>query len=280
MPLILLNQSISSADTVRPFDLTDRGLLLGDGVFDTSLVVDGHVVLRRRHIRRLLEACDAFGLDVAEEPIEVLMDKAVPEGATGALRLTVTRGPGARGLAGTTVTTPTVLASFTPQALNYPQPPVRLGVSAIHRNPTAPSALYKTLSYGDAIMGHRSALEAGFDDALFMTPAGRLACSSVANIWVRFGSALVTPPISDGAVSGVMRNWILEHAAQAGLQASERSLCLEGLRDADGVFLTNSLRLLGPVRAIDDLDFAPELPAKLVGLVDDLLVQAARTREA
>ena len=81
-------------------------------------------------------------------------------------------------------------------------------------------------------------------------------------------------------MAGVMRNWILEHAAQAGYQVSERSLRLEDLRDADGVFLTNSLRLLVPVRAIDDLDFAPELPAKLVGLVDDLLTQAARTREA
>ncbi|WP_375209326.1 aminotransferase class IV [Hyphomonas jannaschiana] len=280
MPLILLNQSISSVDTVRPFDLTDRGLLLGDGVFDTSLVVDGHVVLRRRHIRRLMEACDAFGLDVAEGAIEVLTDKAVPEGATGALRVTVTRGPGARGLAGTTATTPTVLTSFTPQALNYPPPPVRLGVSAIHRNPTAPSALYKTLSYGDAIMGHRRALEAGFDDALFVTPDGRVSCSSVANIWARFGSALVTPPRGDGVVAGVMRNWILEHAAQAGYEVSERSLRLEDLRDADGVFLTNSLRLLVPVRAIDDLDFASELPAKLVGRVDDLLTQAARTREA
>ena len=227
-----------------------------------------------------MEACDAFGLDVAEGAIEVLTDKAVPEGATGALRLTVTRGPGARGLAGTTATTPTVLTSFTPQALNYPPPPVRLGISAIHRNPTAPSALYKTLSYGDAIMGHRRALEAGFDDALFVTPDGRVSCSSVANIWARFGSALVTPPRGDGVVAGVMRNWILEHTAQAGYQLSERSLRLEDLRDADGVFLTNSLRLLVPVRAIDDLDFAPELPAKLVGLVGDLLTQAARTREA
>ena len=280
MPVIQLNQSVSSANSVRAFDLTDRGLLLGDGVFDTSLVVDGHVVLRDRHIGRLLEACEIFGLDVSDASIEALMDSAVPAGEIGALRVTVTRGPGARGLAGTTATTPTVLTSFTPQALNYPPPPVRLGVSAIHRNPTAPSALYKTLSYGDTIMGHRRALEAGFDDALFVTPDGRVSCSSVANIWARFGSALVTPPRGDGVVAGVMRNWILEHTAQAGYQLSERSLRLEDLRDADGVFLTNSLRLLVPVRAIDDLDFAPELPAKLVGLVGDLLTQAARTREA
>ncbi len=80
-------------------------------------------------------------------------------------------------------------------------------------------------------------------------------------------------------MAGVMRNWILEHAAQTGYQVSERSLRLEDLRGADSGVLTNSLRWLVPVRAVGGLDFAPELPEKLVGLVDDLLTQAARTRE-
>jgi branched-chain amino acid aminotransferase len=85
MPIIQFRQTIASNDAVRPFDLTDRGLLLGDGVFDTSLVKDGRMILRERHIGRLVEACDVFGHEVAKTEIEALAKDAVPEDATGAL---------------------------------------------------------------------------------------------------------------------------------------------------------------------------------------------------
>lgn len=271
MPIIQFRQTIASNDAVRPFDLTDRGLLLGDGVFDTSLVKDGRMILRERHIGRLVEACDVFGHEVAKTEIEALAKDAVPEDATGALRLTVTRGPGGRGLAETSASNPTLMASFTPMPLMYPSPPLCLGVSTIQRNPTAPSALYKTLSYGDAVMGQRQAQRNGYDDALFLTSGGHITCSSIANIWAWSGSTLVTPPRSDGVVVGVVRGWLLENAIRYGFEVSERSLRLDDIAHADGVFLTNSLRLVVPVRAIDEMEFSPDLPSELESLISELL---------
>ncbi|KCZ82717.1 class IV aminotransferase [Hyphomonas adhaerens MHS-3] len=271
MPLIRLSQTVSSRDTVVPFDMTDRGLLLGDGVFDTSLVIDGHIVLRAQHFLRLLKACNVFGFAVKEAELEALADSAVPDGATGALRLTVTRGPGARGVASTGTSKPTLLASFTPQPVNFPAPAVRLGLSSILRNPTSPLSRYKTLSYGDTVMAQRQARQSGYDDALFVTPGGRIACSSVANVLVRFGSRLMTPPLKDGVIAGVMRGWILENAHRGGFEVSENSLSLEDLKHADNVFLTNSLRLMLAVRSIDDVAFDPVLPPALTALIDHLL---------
>lgn len=272
MPLIRLSQTVSTSDAVVPFDLTDRGFLLGDGVFDTSLVINGQIVLRAQHFRRLLKACDVFGYAVKEAELEALADGAVPDGATGALRLTVTRGPGARGVASSTGTSkPTLLASFTPQPVNFPAPAVRLGLSSILRNPTSPLSRYKTLSYGDTVMAQRQARQSGYDDALFVTPDGRIACGSIANVLVRFGSRLMTPPLKDGVIAGVMRGWILENAHRGGFEVSENSLSLEDLKHADNVFLTNSLRLMLAVRSIDDVAFDPVLPPALTALIDHLL---------
>lgn len=271
MPLIHLSQTVSTSDTVLPFDLTDRGLLLGDGVFDTSLVIDGRIVLRAQHFRRLLGACDIFGFVVKEAELEALAESAVPDGATGALRLTVTRGPGVRGVASTGSLKPTLLASFTPQPVNFPAPPIHLGLSSIRRNPTSPSARYKTLSYSDMVMAQRQAHQSGYDDALFVTPDGQVACSSIANVLVRFGTRLATPPLKDGVIAGVMRGWILENAHRGGFEVSERSLSLEDLKNADSVFLTNSLRLMLAVRAIDDVAFDPVLPSALTTLIDQLI---------
>ncbi|WP_321489556.1 aminotransferase class IV [uncultured Hyphomonas sp.] len=273
MPVFRLEQAVSSAEAVQPFDLSDKGLLLGDGVFDTSLVMDGRMILRTRHIERLLKACDAFGLAVSRADLDALADSALSAGGTGALRLTVTRGPGGRGLEGAAGQKPTLLASFSPQRPTWPAQPVRLCLSAIRRNPTAPSARYKTLAYTDAVAGHRQARAAGFDDALYCTMQGQVACSSIANLFAQFGDRLITPPQEDGVIAGVMRGWILEHAAAAGLKAGEESLDLATLKTADGVFLTNSLRLIVPVVAIDEMAFDPAMPKPL----EDLVAQVLRT---
>jgi branched-chain amino acid aminotransferase len=275
MSLIHLNQTVSEPAAVRPFDLTDRGLLLGDGVFDTSLVVDGCVILRDRHFRRLLDACDVFGFPVVETDLEALADSAIQGRKTGALRLTVTRGAGPRGISGTEAMKPSLLASFAEQRVSFPSPPRLLGVSSIHRNPSAPSSRYKTLSYSDMVMGQRQAEEAGFDDALYTTPDGRVTCSSIANIMIRFGSRLVTPPLQDGVIAGVMRGWIMENAAHHGFEVSENSMRLDELKAADNVFLTNSLRLMVPIRGIDKMEFDPVLPTGLTELVSKLAFDTA-----
>ena len=48
------------AETTVPFDCTDRGLLLGDGVFDTALVLGGAMVWREAHLARLAAGCQTL----------------------------------------------------------------------------------------------------------------------------------------------------------------------------------------------------------------------------
>lgn len=269
--MIQLRQSVSQPENVHPFDLTDRGLLLADGVFDTSRVVGGRIILRRQHIARLRGDATALGISVAAADLEALAAEAVPTGGNGALRLTVTRGPGARGLAGETSGAPTLMARFSAIESYYPMAPVRLGISSIRRNPTSPTARHKTLSYTDNIMALREAIMAGHDEALLLSPEGHVACASAANVFARFGDRLVTPPISDGAMPGIIRNWLLEVAAGAGLQVAEESLSLERLAQADGIFMTNSLRIFQPVSSFSGREFETELPPVLIQLGQALL---------
>ncbi|KCZ98801.1 class IV aminotransferase [Hyphomonas polymorpha PS728] len=269
--MIRLNQSVSEAENVQPFDLTDRGLLLADGVFDTSRVVGGRIILKRLHLARLAGDAAALGIDVAQEQLEVLANDVVPDGANGALRLTVTRGPGARGLGRETAGAPTLMARFSPMEMLYPMAPVRIGVSTIRRNPTSPTARHKTLSYADNIMALREAVAAGADEALMLSPEGKIACASAANVFAQFGNRLVTPPVSDGAMPGIVRGWLLKEALGAGFEAGEESLTLQRLAEADGIFLTNSLRIFQPVSAFTGRSFDAALPSALIGLGQTLL---------
>jgi branched-chain amino acid aminotransferase len=266
-----LKQPGSVPENTQPFDLSDRGLLLADGVFDTSRVVGGRIILRTAHLTRLAGDAAALGIPVSMPDLEALADAALPEGANGALRLTVTRGPGARGLSGDGAGAATLMSRFSPIDPPFPAAPVSLGVSSIRRNPTSPTARHKTLSYTDNVMALREAVAAGHGEALLLSPEGNAACASAANVFARFGNRLVTPPVPDGAMPGIVRRWLLSVAKGAGFDAAEQTLPVERLVQADGIFLTNSLRIFQPVSDFGGRTYDTALPAALARLGQTLI---------
>ena len=92
--------------------------------------------------------------------------------------------------------------------------------------------------------------------ALFRNNRGRVACAGTGNLFGLFGDRLVTPPLDDGVLAGIIRAEILDLAAELGLRAEERSLELDAVLGADALFLTNSLRLVAPVSAVGAARFA------------------------
>jgi branched-chain amino acid aminotransferase len=241
-------------DSRAPFDLSDRGLLLGDGVFDTALVLNGRVFRAETHLLRLIDALAILRIDADPTAIRQAAAALIPHAEAPAerhaLRVTVTRGPGLRGLAPVGVQRPTVMASLTPLPPRFFWPRLSMDVAAARRNESSPLSRIKALSYLDAILAMRAAAERGHNEVLFLNGAGHVACASVGNVFALFGDELVTPPLSDGALPGVIRGFLLEECGRLGLAARERSLDLDELRAADAAFMTNSLRLIAPVERI------------------------------
>lgn len=233
-----------------PFDLADRGLLLGDGVFDTALALGARVAFREAHLKRLACACAALGIPLDRDLAGWMMDAAAADAGTGSVRLTVTRGVGPRGLAPPDTARPTIFASSAagPPALAFRT--VRLQPTPIRRNETSPTSNLKTLGYLDAVLALRDAKADGFDEALFLNTKGRVACAGTGNLFVLKDGRLATPPLAEGILPGVVRGAMPRLAREVGLQASEAAIEPETLCEADAVFMTNSLRLIAPIEAI------------------------------
>lgn len=233
-----------------PFDVADRGLLLGDGVFDTSLVLGGRMVWRQAHVARLVSAAATLGFAVEAATIEAAIEAVLAHAKHATLRITVTRGAGPRGLAPPSDVSPTILAAVAPPRPQALFAPLKLHETAIRRNDTSPVSRVKSLNYLDAILASREAIAAGCDDALFLDTRGRVACTSVGNVLALIGETLATPPVADGIVPGIARKTLLESCEGLGLEPVERSLTRADLDRADEVLVTNSLRLVAPVVAI------------------------------
>lgn len=263
--------------TTAPLDHTDRGLTLGDGLFDTALALGGRVAFEEAHIARLVASAATLGIPAEAERIRAAMRSLAGQGERLAIRTTLTRGSGPRGLKPPEDPHPTLFATAAPSTRAVAFAPLRLWPTAIARNDTSPASRLKTLGYGDAVLAAGEAASAGFDEALFCNTRAHVACAGTGNLFALFGPTLVTPPLADGVLAGIVRAEILfELAAGCGLRAEERSLGLSAFLGADAVFLTNSLRLLAPVTAIGDKAFPGAGHAAVASLMAALRARVAQ----
>jgi para-aminobenzoate synthetase/4-amino-4-deoxychorismate lyase len=97
--------------------------------------------------------------------------------------------------------------------------------------------------YGDAF---KAAIEAGFDDVLFLNSRGEVTEGAISNIFVEKNGRWLTPPVECGLLPGVYRRYLLD--TKPGIE--ERVIHIEDLRQADAIYLTNAVRGLRRV-AID-----------------------------
>lgn len=236
----------------------DRGLLLGDGLFETLLARDGDLVALGAHLRRLAAGCATLGLpppDLGEAGR--LMREALAPFPAGrvAVRLTLTAGSGGRGLDRPEAPQPRLFATAAPAP--PPPGPARLATVSVRRNAGSPASRLKTLAYLDNILARTEAKANGADEAVMLNTRGELACAAAANLfWLRDGG-LETPALACGVLAGIVRGEVVAAAARMGVKVREVHSGPEVLAQAEAMFLTNSLAGVRAVATVDGRAFAP-----------------------
>jgi branched-chain amino acid aminotransferase len=241
---------------------SDRGFLLGDGAFETLPVFAGMPVDLDCHVMRLMGASAALGLGLDRTDVEQAVNTLMKQhaGASGIMRITSSRGVVARDLAADSKAPNLLitLSNWNPGTLFQP---VTLITSSVRRNSSSPASAMKVTSYIDNILAAREASAASAGDALMLNEKGNVACTTISNIFAMFEGHPVTPPLSDGVLPGIIRHHI---------GAAEASLSPQRLREADGVFLTNSIRLVRPVISLDGLPFPSSSRERIASIFEEL----------
>ncbi|MCE9648598.1 MAG: aminotransferase class IV [Parvibaculum sp.] len=234
----------------------DRGFLLGDGLFETLLARQGRIAFLDAHVVRLAAGGNILGIPLPASTRHLAVACGMLLEANGltaasrtALRITLTRGPGPRGLLPPEKPVPTLMITASES------PPPAASQSAIlatpRRNALSPVSRLKALPYLDNLLAREEAHSRGADEALLLDTSGHLACASVANVFLWEGDRLVTPAEECGILPGVTRAAVIELAARLGIDVAEDMIAPQRLARADGAFLTNSLIGLMPLSRIE-----------------------------
>jgi branched-chain amino acid aminotransferase len=258
LPMVWVNGERAAHGAMHVSAL-DRGFTLADGIFETMLVRHGMIFRPGRHLDRLRSGARVLRIELPYAIHDWLEEAALTTSSTlgmdaAAVRLTVSRGPAAHGLAPRESTTGEVV--ITADALpEFPASLYEHGLSALtasaRRDELSLTAGVKTLSYTETIAALSHARDEGADEVIFLDTEGHVSEASASNIFLASGGALVTPPLSCGVLPGITREAIIELAATLDVQVTERPVEPSELAGADEAFLTSSLRGVAPLVRVD-----------------------------
>lgn len=263
---VWLNGDIT--DARGAVDADDRGVTLGDGVFETLAVIDGVPLRFERHLTRLISGAEALGIPVpidASALHDAVRDLCGAENVTeGSVRITLLRGPAPRGVLPPDDLRPTLMITAAAGSVGHATPVRAVVASCTRRNDRSPLSAIKSTNCLDAVLAVREADETGADDAILLNTRGTVAEATAANLFCVIDGQLVTPPAMDGALPGIMRACVMETET-----VTERSVSVDDLKAAEEVFLTSSLAIR-PVVRIDSEAVGDGAPGPVAARLENL----------
>lgn len=237
----------------------DHGLLYGDGIFEGIRAYNGRVFKLREHIDRLFYSAKAILLQIPMSHTDIM--RAVVGACRmnkirdGYIRLLVTRGVGTLGLNPNRCKNPSVIIIADKIQLYAPafyQRGMEIITVPTTRNlHSALNPAIKSLNYLNNILAKIEANNAGVEEAVMLNAEGYVAECTGDNLFIVKNGALMTPPLSAGALYGITRQVVMELAEEEGLVVSEPNLTRYDLFNADECFLTGTGAEIVPVVKID-----------------------------
>jgi branched-chain amino acid aminotransferase len=224
--------------------VTDRALLVGQGVFETVRVSRSRPFALRRHLERLHRSAGLVGLSLPLDDdglrqacLDTIEAAGTPEPVDGRLRITVTGGPEDGD--------PALFIAVTPAP--RPTGPADVAVSPWPVNEHSPLAGAKTISRFDYRLAFDDARRRGADEAILLNTRGMLVEGSATNLFLVVAGRLSTPALTTGCLPGVTRDLVTEL-----VEVAERDdLTIDDLRLAPEAFLTSTTRGVQPITSVD-----------------------------
>jgi branched-chain amino acid aminotransferase len=243
--------------------VADEGLLRGDGVFEVMHLYGGRPFAFEQHFDRMALSADNLRLPFDRLAMEADAERVVEQAQPGdsLLRCVMTRG-GHR----------IVLLEALPEL------PEMLSLGAVTYSPTRVLDGVKSLSYAANMLASRLAQERGFDEALLVTPHGRvLECPTASFFWVRDGQ-LLTPPLDEHLLDSITRRLVMRVT-----DAREAPTTLADLESAEEAFIASSVREVMPVGQIESRELrlnGPVTAAAAATVRDAIAAELAAAAEA
>ena len=235
---------------------SNRGFLYGDAIFETIKVLDNKVLFLEDHYFRLMASMRIcrmeipmnFTMEFFEEQI-LKLTNSLEKSNSFRVRFSVFRNsdgfytPISNEIEFIIVAIPSENTVYTIEKSHYEV--------ELYKDFFIPKQLLSTLKTNNKMLqitGSIFAKENGYDNCLVLNDEKNVVEALQSNLFMKIGNVVVTPPISDGCLNGIMRKQVIEILNKMdGIEVKETSISPFDLQKADELFLTNVITGIQPI---------------------------------
>lgn len=276
--MINYNGELLSSDTT--LSNSNRAFLYGDGVFETLKIVDSKVLFSEDHYFRLMASMrivrmripDNFTLEYFEEQV-LNLAKATNNQNSARVRMTFFRNDGGFYLPQTrTVSFLIQIAPLNQIKYSFSDASYEVDLYKDFYITKQLLSSIKTTNKMINITGSIFADENDLQNCLLLNNEKNVIEAMNGNLFMLVGNKLITPPIDDGCLNGIMRKQIIQIISKIDtIELIEKSISPFDLQKADELFITNVIFGIQPITKYRKKDFTIELSKVLVEKLNDLI---------
>lgn len=251
----------------------NRAFLFGDAVFETVKIVNGKILFLEDHYFRLMSSMRVirmeipmnFTMEYFEEQILALAT-AKNAALSARARITVYRNDGGYYLPQNN----TVSFLINVESIDNAMYSINQGeyVVDLYTDFYVAKQLLSTIKTTNKIINVTASIfanENGLDNCLLLNDTKNVIEALQGNIFMLKGNTLITPPVSEGCLNGVMRRQVLALARKIeNLEVVEEVISPFDLQKSDELFITNVIKGIQPITKYRKKEFTTNLPAILV----------------
>lgn len=258
---------------------TNRGFLFGDAVFETMKVVQGQILFFEDHYFRLMSAMriirmeipNDFTMEFLEDAIKAEIEKTNIKAPAFRVRMTVYRD--SEGLYTPIHNEVGYIIQCSPLASAYYDFNNELYEVELFKDYYVSAQLLSTIKSTNRIINVVASIfakENKYNNCILLNDSKNVVEAINGNLFIVIGNELITPPLSEGCLKGVLRKQILEIALKIdGLQVTEAIISPFDLQKANEVFITNCITGIQPVTQYRKKQYQTTKANKLTDLIND-----------
>lgn len=256
----------------------NRAFRYGDGLFESICIRQGKILWETEHYQRLSKGADLLKLNLHPEWSQEFFNKTITSlfnvnhknNASARIRLTLFRNDGG-------LYTPfTNNASFLVESEPLDNNHFVLNTKGIN------VAIYSDIPKQYNILSGIKSINAqlyvlasifkrhyGYGDALIINEEGMISEATASNVFIYKKGKLITPPLSQACVEGIMRAIVIKIVNESGVSFEEAKISPDNLVEADELFLTNAITGIKWVKEFSGKKYSNKLSTELIDKIND-----------
>ena len=269
--MINFNGALQDSDFHMSF--ANRSFLYGDGVFETLKIANNKILFWEDHYFRLMASLRivrmdipmSFTMEYIEEQILVLV-RAMNIHESARVRFTAYRNSEGFYLPNNNSISFVIQASKLDN-LKYNYSPIQFEVD-LYKDFIVPKQLLSTLKTTNKITNVTASIfakENQLDSTLLLNENKNVIEAANGNLFMVTENKLITPPISEGCLNGIMRKQIIALAKKIdSVTVLESPISPFDLQKADELFITNCIIGIQPITKYRKKEFEVRVARQLI----------------